>query len=74
MKVIISFKMVSSTQKRFSIWKYFSVAECTNFAICSLCSKQVPRGGDTVCVHVCMCISDGFVSNFIYSVCLLSIA
>ena len=34
------------TRKRSSIWEYFSVTEDTKFTICSLCSKQVPRGGD----------------------------
>lgn len=37
---------LTSTQKRSSIWEYFSVAEDAKFTICSVCSKQVPRGGD----------------------------
>ena len=35
-----------STRKRSSIWEYFSAAEDTKFAICSLCSKKVLHGGD----------------------------
>ena len=36
----------TSTRKWSSIWEHFSVAEDTKFAICLLCSKQVPHGGD----------------------------
>ena len=37
-----------TTRKRSSIWEYFSVVQDTKFTIilCSLCSKQVPCGGD----------------------------
>ena len=37
---------LTSTRKISSIWEYFSVAKHTKFAICSLCSKHVPHGGD----------------------------
>ena len=36
----------TSTRRRSSIWEFFSLAEDTKFAICSLCLKEVPRGGD----------------------------
>ena len=35
-----------TTQKRSSIWEYFSVVQDTKFAIRSLCSKQVLYGED----------------------------
>ena len=44
--MVINAHGLTSTQKRWSIWEYFSVAEDTKFTICSLHSKQVPHGGD----------------------------
>ena len=44
--LIESVKMASqSSRKRSSIWTFFTTAENTKFAKCSVCLKEVPRGG-----------------------------
>ena len=44
--LIESIKMaLQSSRKRFSIWTFFTTAESTKFAKCSVCLKEVPHGG-----------------------------
>ena len=40
-----------SRQKRSKVWEFFTEAEDSRLAICAICLKEIPRGGDNTKVY-----------------------
>ena len=41
-----------SRQKRSKVWEFFMEAEDSRLAICAICLKEIPQGGDNAKVYM----------------------
>ena len=47
-----------SRRKRLKVWEFFTEAEDSRLAICAICLKEIPQGGDNTKVYM--------TSNLVY--------